>query len=675
MPPLGLGTLFAAALLVACGVEGADEPGVGQRQHALSSVPRLPGTNTQDPMPDNLQLADIDGDGTSDFVQHASNKIFVYGTDFKQRGMLHRYLERPISRLIVGRFDSHATKDSICAVLDSGLLQCFNASTRNDTLWWWFSQGNFIKASEEIIVADYDGNGRDDLMLYDRNSGQLRFYTIPGAAGFQAMPSFSLGNLSKVSARGYRFRAGDFNGDGRSDLIAINSVGQILRFDSVAAGGVDTFWWGFTTASIVQADEQVTVARVTSDLSDEIVLHSKKTGVNRFFHAIYDNGLLTPVSSAQYSAGQLKVLPDTLLFWGRMHGALSEPGAGERDDAIVVHPSSRLLYRSDARYDSAQSKFTYWSAYNQYAPANHQGWAPFSDKSWLILKCKLEGEAIEPQPPGFFRSFFANEGKDGVVEYYNEISYGSFDLRGNGFDDTWYTMSMTTAEAKTKSRAQLIADCLAASGKSLAGHVSVIALLNVQVDSGASGKRVVLDPKAWNVTFATHEMGHGFGLPDSLDDIKGQYWDLWDIMSAMNVWNYVNPLGLAAGPGMNAPNRMTLKMVPAHRIRKLSAGSATVELAALNRPESFGSLVVQLGNDTDAKRYTVEFRQPRGWDRGLPQEAVLVHEVKNGKTFLLAGGGAAMGVGDQRFLPNGAIVGVESIDSARGTAKVKIAYP
>ena len=45
-----------------------------------------------------------------------------------------------------------------------------------------------------------------------------------------------------------------------------------------------------------------------------------------------------------------------------------------------------------------------------------------------------------------------------------------------------------------------------------------IAITNDWVDSGSASGAVLLDPGAWNVAFAAHEMGHGTDLNHSFSD-------------------------------------------------------------------------------------------------------------------------------------------------------------
>ncbi len=66
----------------------------------------------------------------------------------------------------------------------------------------------------------------------------------------------------------------------------------------------------------------------------------------------------------------------------------------------------------------------------------------------------------------------------------------------------------------------------------------------------------------------------------------------------------------------------------------------TISLAALNQPDADGYLMASVppaeGSESKTS-YIVEFRHKKGWDVGIPQDTVLVHEIRsNGRCYLLS---------------------------------------
>lgn len=86
-------------------------------------------------------------------------------------------------------------------------------------------------------------------------------------------------------------------------------------------------------------------------------------------------------------------------------------------------------------------------------------------------------------------------------------------------------------------------------------------------------------------------------------------------MSAMAVHSVPNVNGINIGPEMNGPLRLLSHWIPAHRITRLEGnfGDVAVKLAARNKPENDGALLVRIGtNDRDF--FTVEFCQKVNYD-------------------------------------------------------------
>lgn len=308
---------------------------------------------------------------------------------------------------------------------------------------------------------------------------------------------------------------------------------------------------------------------------------------------------------------------------------------------------------------------------------------------WAVIKCKFSDQ---PQEPAFDPLFIT--GAYGMAAYWSGVSYGHISLSGTTVYG-WYTLPYTLAQGMTMSRQQKIDACIAvatANGVNVSQFYSVIAILNSQIDSGSSGGRVLLDPAAWFVSFAAHEMGHGYNLDHSFDDTTvvydsnsdsrpGAYGDGWDIMSAMN-FGGANPTFVGqfgqSGPGLNAPNLDKLGWMDANRVLTWNGASQNAILAALNHPEASGYLMAKVPFDTVNPNhyYTVEFRRKTDWDQGIPQDAVLIHEVRtDGLFYLIKANGGPERLSGQTFrdVSNNVAITVLNIDSASSTATVNIA--
>ena len=302
--------------------------------------------------------------------------------------------------------------------------------------------------------------------------------------------------------------------------------------------------------------------------------------------------------------------------------------------------------------------------------------------AWSVLLCRFSDVTTTPQPVSFFQRFFgsAGAGQNGLYDYFLDQSYGKVKI--NATVRGWYTMPYSKATEASKSRWDKINDCVTTAAK--AGYTvpagnRIAVITNSQQDSGASGGRVLLDPGAWNVRFASHEMAHGYELGHSYsNDLTyqnaswsqpGEYDDMWDQMSAQHVYSVNGGTFGQTGVGFNAFNRDKLGWLPMNRVRTFgSAGetSGTVTLAPLQQPGTAGPLLVRVPFSPGDlfTYYTVEYQRKLGWSRAIPADTVLIHEVRNGRPTLLRSLGAAGKPPAQSVNANGVTISVVSTGTA-----------
>jgi hypothetical protein len=322
---------------------------------------------------------------------------------------------------------------------------------------------------------------------------------------------------------------------------------------------------------------------------------------------------------------------------------------------------------------------------------------PFTgSKPWALILGKFSDHPEEPQAPQFFTDF-VTRGTGGINDYFNDVSYGNINMDGSRVFG-WFNLPYTQSVDAARGRWDRVMSAInaVASRVDFRPFYGIAVMLNAPVDSGGfSGPGtltlngatkpyglVVLDNLAWGNTWAAQEMSHGFSLDHSWSaNPDTEYGNPFDVMSAFtNNYGFTHPRFAVSGPGFNAPNLDLFGWIPAARVWQ-SNHSDVLTLTALNHPQNGGYLMAKMSSGS--RDYTVELRCKDGWDRAIPQHAIVIHEVRpDGKNYVIQNaaasrfhwlpGEALTTVQPTLMNPSGERIEVVSIDSVHCTAVVSI---
>ncbi len=144
------------------------------------------------------------------------------------------------------------------------------------------------------------------------------------------------------------------------------------------------------------------------------------------------------------------------------------------------------------------------------------------------------------------------------------------------------------------------------------------------------------------MTFLAHETGHIFGLDHSFDQstrkretwsAPGEYYDEYDIMSAMNVSSHTHPRFGERGPLLCAANLDRMGWLPASRVWTgpiNGSFSECLDLVPLGHPEIPGYLAARVG------QYYIELRTRDQWDAGINRPCILIHRMDGMNATVIA---------------------------------------
>ncbi|MGB1012728.1 MAG: hypothetical protein ACPG4T_01240 [Nannocystaceae bacterium] len=662
-------------------------------------------SNTQIRLPANGYLGDIDGDNLQDFIQIAGNRLFVTKVNANNTGILNRYEQHKFLRLVVGDFKKKG-RDYICGIMSNHSLMCYGASTDRRKLWWSHTQPNFIAADEHAIVGDFDGNGKDDILVYRASSGSMRFYRHNGSS-FVSM-NISLGNLTNFDRRHKKIFVGKFGQDVAADdlLFWDPKTGRVSIYDSAVSNNQRTFWTKFKHVPATTPGETLHVANLEGGDFDGVVV-AKSSGSFKLYQAKYANKKLKPLTTVDQ--GQVTKFSNVQYYWGNFVDRPNEPGGAKRDDVLLYRTNPKSFIRLSARYDTKKKRKTYWWGYTGKVPAHHSGWPTMQKDKYLVVKCRLKNDTGSvPYSDTWYKDLFhrSGRGKWNVYAFVRDVTYGTNWLDIN-FPSGWRTLAQTSSQYTALSRQAKINACITAWGVNRNPYKGVVSIVPNGVGYGASGTDVVLNNDIKDHNGVSHEIMHTYGLPHAFDDsgrkqaswtYPGQYHDIWDIMGFSGGGNSVYSKDRDYennGPEPSTFHKDKLGVIPTHRILNLARTNSSskktkkIRIAPNHRPEVDGYLLVRIyTQESPSSPYlTVEMRHPSLWDEVLPNQAVLVrmvqptpkpsdanHPIRGMVGYLSTkGAGPDVTVGESVTL-QGMNVTVESFNATEGYAVVKLTY-
>lgn len=221
--------------------------------------------------PDSI-VGDFDGNGRADIAvvnpgqggiaSYLSNGNGTFTAVFSDQSATHSdWCSWFGAQLVAGDFDGNGRADlavfnpnqgGIASYLSNGngtFSAIFSAQAANHTDWCSWS-------NPQIVTGDFDGNGKTDIAVVNPNQGGIATYFSNGNGLFTAAFSAQPGT-DWVSWPNPQLLAGDFNGDGRTDLCAMSpNQGGVAIYLSNGSGGYSPVFTGTSAGLPVLPGQQ-----------------------------------------------------------------------------------------------------------------------------------------------------------------------------------------------------------------------------------------------------------------------------------------------------------------------------------------------------------------------------------------------------------------------------------
>ncbi|MEQ1906383.1 MAG: FG-GAP-like repeat-containing protein, partial [Pirellulaceae bacterium] len=141
---------------------------------------------------------------------------------------------------------------------------------------------------ESVSTGDFNGDGRDDLMFHKATTGVNRWYFSRTDGTFDFMENRIVPGAVVAFNN---VKTGDFNGDGRTDVMfRKTTTGDNRLYFSRADGNLDVVSNTIATNLINSVFNNLVTGDFNGDNRDDLVFSSTSTGSNRWFYSRADGG-------------------------------------------------------------------------------------------------------------------------------------------------------------------------------------------------------------------------------------------------------------------------------------------------------------------------------------------------------------------------------------------------
>lgn len=234
-----------------------------------------------------LLKGDFNGDGRTDLLCHdvaTGEKWIDYASPFGELngGDWYRaanWCNHAAARLFVGDFNGDGRDDLLCHDIGSGKkwIDFADSSGQFGGSDWSRAANWCSHATGRLFVGDFNGDGRDDMLCHDVADGRKWIDFADASGQFNGTDWSRSSNWCNHDTA--ELHIGDFNGDGRADMLCHDTATgeKWIDFADVNGKFFGTDWDGALTFCSHNAG-RLFVGDANGDGRDDLVCHDVNTG-------------------------------------------------------------------------------------------------------------------------------------------------------------------------------------------------------------------------------------------------------------------------------------------------------------------------------------------------------------------------------------------------------------
>ncbi|XP_071944951.1 uncharacterized protein [Antedon mediterranea] len=235
-----------------------------------------------------LYIGDFNGDDRSDMLCHdTAGKIWISwaqpgGTFIGTPWYYYiNWCKSSNEQLFVADFNGDGRDDLLCHTISNGYKTITYAKEGGtfSASFWKISKNWCVGSRQILFTGDFNGDRRADMLCHEDSGGTISVALASMSGTFTGSSSWwKTLNWCKKTNSYTKLRVGDFNKDRRDDIMCTDYSGPWWISYSVQGGSFSTHNW-YRKAGWCSYSNQVLIADVNGDGADDLLCYHPSDGI------------------------------------------------------------------------------------------------------------------------------------------------------------------------------------------------------------------------------------------------------------------------------------------------------------------------------------------------------------------------------------------------------------